>query len=292
MPVREDFLASSDWLAGHLDDEHLRVLDCTVFLRARAEGGPGYLVETGEAEWLGGHIPGSIYADLHNDLSDRSSALRFMMPPAAQFETAMGSYGVGNDSKVVLYDRAGNMWAARVWWMLRAFGFDNARVLDGGWKRWTDDGHPVETGSVGRAPGRFTVVPRPRLIASRDEVLELVRSGDACIVNALNGAQFRGEVAPYGRPGRIAGSVHVPAIGDAGVVDPRTQTFGSVEEIRARFIKAGAEPDRRLIAYCGGGIAASSTAFAAVMAGFRDVAVYDASLSEWAADPTLPMETG
>ena len=110
-------------------------------------------------------------------------------------------------------------------------------------------------------------------------------------MNALNAAQYRGEVAPYGRPGHITGSVNVPAMGSAGIVDPATQTYYPTGEIRRRFESAGAQPEERLITYCGGGIAASSAAFAAVMAGYSDVAVYDASLSEWAADPSLPMET-
>ena len=291
MTDRERFLASTDWLAGHVGDPGVRVLECTVFLRPRPDGGPGYRVETGEAEWLAGHIPGSGYADLHNDLSDLSSHLRFMMPPAQQFEEAMGRYGVGNDSNVVLYDRAGNMWAARIWWMLRAFGFDNARVLDGGWKKWLAEGRPVEAGPAESPAARFTANLRPRLIASKDEVLSLVQSGDACIVNALNGAQHRGEVAPYGRPGHISGSTNVPAMGHGGVVDPDTQTYLADDEIRRLFAAAGAQPEKRMVTYCGGGIAASSAAFAAAMAGFTDVAVYDASLSEWAADASLPMET-
>jgi thiosulfate/3-mercaptopyruvate sulfurtransferase len=116
--------------------------------------------------------------------------------------------------------------------------------------------------------------------------------GQSCIVNALNAAQHRGDVAPYGRPGHIAGSVNVPAIGGGGIVDPETLRYLPVAEIRRRFKEAGAREGERMITYCGGGIAASSAAFAATMAGFPDVAVYDASLSEWAADPELPMETG
>ena len=122
-------------------------------------------------------------------------------------------------------------------------------------------------------------------------MLAAINSGQTCIVNALNGAQHRGEVAPYGRAGHIRGSVNVPAMGAAGVVDPETQLYHPIDEIRRRFEAAGARRDQRLITYCGGGIAASSAAFAATMAGFKDIALYDASLSEWAADPSLPMET-
>jgi thiosulfate/3-mercaptopyruvate sulfurtransferase len=294
MPDRDQFLATTAWLADHLDDPDLRILDCTVFLRPRADGKPGYEVTPGREDWAAGHIPGSVFADLHNDLSDRDSRLRFMTPPAAQFADAMGGYGVGDASHVVLYDRAGNMWAARIWWMLRAFGFDNARVLDGGWTAWTAEKRPVTTEATAKAPApaTFTARLRPSLMASKDDVLAAMEAGQSCIVNALSASQHTGEVAPYGRPGHIAGSANVPAMGSAGIVDPKTQRFQPVEVIRGRLHDAGANPGERLITYCGGGIAASSVAFAAIMAGFDDVAVYDASLSEWAMDPALPMEVG
>lgn len=292
MPDQPHYLATTEWLAENLASPDLRVLECTVFLRPREDGGPGFLVVPGHEEWAAGHIPGAVFADLHYDLSDRAQALRFMMPPPEQFAEAMGRYGVSDTSRVVLYDRAGNMWAARIWWMLRAFGFDNARLLDGGWTKWTSEGRPISNEDPAPAPAQFTASPRPGLIATKQDVFEAMTSGQACIVNALNAAQYRGEVAPYGRPGRIARSVNVPAMGSAGIVDPQTQLYHPLDEIRGRFEAAGARPGERLITYCGGGIAASSAAFAAVMAGYTDVAVYDASLSEWAADPSLPMETG
>ncbi|MGE0601958.1 MAG: sulfurtransferase [Dehalococcoidia bacterium] len=291
MDTRERFLVTTGWLADHLAEPSLRVLDCTVYLRPRADGGPGYSVTPGREDWEASHIPGSGFADLANDLSDRSNPLRFMMPPAEQFAEAMGRYGVGDDSQVVLYDRAGNMWAARIWWMLRAFGFDNARILDGGWTKWTAEGLATSQEAPQVTAAKFSVSPRPELIATKDDVLAAIESGQTCIVNALNGAQHRGEVAPYGRAGHITGSVNVPAVGAAGVVDPETQLYHPIDEIRRRFEAAGARPDQRLITYCGGGIAASSAAFAATMAGYTNIALYDASLSEWAADPSLPMET-
>lgn len=290
MADRDQYLVTTEWLAEHLDDPNLRILDCTVFLRPGAEG-KGFDVVSGREEWAAGHIPGSGFADLPGDLSDRNAKLRFMMPPAEQFAEAMGRYGVGDDSDVVLYDRAGNMWAARIWWMLRAFGFDRARLLDGGWSRWAAEGRPVSTEPPAYPPATFTARPRPELIASKEDVLEAIESGQGCIVNALNAAQHRGEVAPYGRPGHIATSVNVPAMGSGGVVDPETMLYRPVEEIRRMFEQAGARPDQRMITYCGGGIAASSAAFAATMVGFKDIALYDASLSEWAADESLPMET-
>jgi len=292
MEDRAKYLVSTEWLAAHISDSTLRVLDCTVFLRPRTDGGPGYAVVTGREEWEQSHIPGSVFADLANDLSDRTSELRFMLPPAEEVAEAMGRYGVGDDSDVVLYDRAGNMWAARIWWMLRTFGFDRARILDGGWTQWLAEGRPTSAEAPTPAVAHFTAKPRPELIATKADVLAAIESGQTCVVNALNGAQHRGEVAPYGRAGHITGSVNVPAMGAGGVVDPETQLYRPTDEIRQRFEAAGAKPSERMITYCGGGIAASSAAFAATMAGYSNIALYDASLSEWAADPSLPMEIG
>lgn len=289
--AREQFLATTEWLATNLGRSDVRVLECTVYLRPQEDGRPGYRVVPGREAWEAAHIPGSVFADLATDLSDGAHRLRFMMPPAEQFAEAMGRCGVGNGSQVVLYDRAENMWAARVWWLLRAFGFDNARVLDGGWTAWTAEGRPTSAEPSLPPPARFTATLRPGLMVAREDVLDAIGERSTCIVNALNAAQHRGDVAPYDRPGHITGSVNVPAMGSNGVVDPATQKYREVSELKRRFTEAGAAPGQRVIAYCGGGIAASSAAFAALMAGYSEVAIYDASLSEWAADPELPMET-
>src|SRR5215510_10149964 len=166
MSRRANLLVETDWLAQHAHDPGVRVLECTVYLHPADVPG-GYRVETGRARWAQGHIPGAGFADLHEELSDKTSDLRFMLPPAEQFAEAMSRYGVGPGVRVVLYDRFVNMWAARVWWTLRAFGFDNAAVLNGGWKKWTLEGRPASTDD-GAAPRRaFMAHPRPELVADK-----------------------------------------------------------------------------------------------------------------------------
>ena len=286
MTPHTDMLVGTDWLAAHLGDPGVRVLECTVNL-VPADGPGGFRVESGRAKWAEGHIPGAGFADLPGDLSDRGSPLRFMMPPAAQFAEAMGRYGVGDGVRVILYDRFVNMWAARVWWMLRAFGFDAAAVLDGGFKKWTLEGRPVGTDDGGSPRRAFTARPRPALIADKAGVLAALGDGRACVLNALTDEQHRGGGVAYGRPGRIAGSANVPA---RDLVDPATHAYLPADVLRAKFRAAGVLDAGRVITYCGAGIAASSDAFVLTMLGRDDVAVYDASLSEWAADPSLPME--
>ena len=280
-----DALVSTSWLASQLGAADLRVLDCTVLLAPQPGG--GYAVESGRAAWEGAHIPGSAFADLVGDLSDPHSPLRFTVPTPARFAEAMGALGVGDGHRVVLYDSRVNMWAARVWWMLRAFGFDSAAVLDGGWRAWTTDGRPTSTAPADWPPATFTARPRPGLFVGKDTVQAAVASRQTCLVNALDRAQHRGEVQHYARRGHIAGSANVPAM---ELVDDATHRYRPVDELRAAFADVAGR-DERVITYCGGGIAASSDAFVLHLLGHDDIAVYDNSLSEWAADDSLPMET-
>jgi thiosulfate/3-mercaptopyruvate sulfurtransferase len=287
--ARPQYLVETDWLAKHLGDPGVRVLECTVFLHP-ADAPGGVRVESGRAKWAEGHIPGAGFVDLQDELSDRGSSLRFMMPPAAQFAAAMGRAGVGDGVRVILYDRAVHRWAARVWWMLRAFGFDNAAVLNGGFTKWTVEGRQVGTDAGVAAVRTFTPRPRPALMADKAGVLAALGESGACVLNALSEEQHRGTGGnTYGRPGRIPASVNVPA---RDLVDPATHAYLAPEVLRAKFRAAGALDAKRVVTYCGAGIAASSDAFVLTLLGRDDVAVYDASLSEWAADAALPMERG
>ena len=282
------YLVETDWLASHLGDPSLRVLECTTILHPRPEG--GYRAESGRTTWAAGHIPRSGFADLTDDLSDGSSSLLYMMPPAEQMAAAMARLGVGEGTRVVLYDRAVNMWAARVWWMLRAVGFDDAAVLNGGWRKWTLESRAVSTEPCKYPPARFVTRPRPDLLVDKRAVLAGLGQRATCIVNALAEEQHRGTSGvSYGRPGHIAGSTNVAA---RSLVDPATHAYLPAEMLREKFAAAGVLDAQRVITYCGGGIAASSDAFVLALLGHERVAVYDASLSEWAADPSLPMETG
>src|SRR5437867_10723645 len=234
--INPQFLVETDWLAAHLDDPALRVLECTTILHPRPEG--GYRAESGRAMWVAGHIPRSGFADLTDDLSDRTSPLLYMMPTDEQMASAMARLGVGEGTRVVLYDRAVNMWAARVWWVLRAVGFDDAAVLNGGWKKWTVEGRPTSTEPCAYPPARFVARPRPELFVGKDAVLAGLGQRAACILNALTEEQHRGtEGVTYGRPGRIVGSANVAA---RSLVDPKTHAYLPAHVLRERFAAAGA----------------------------------------------------
>ena len=290
--AKPQYLVSTDHLAGSLGDPALRVLDCTVFLRPPAPDAPrqAYVQESGRINWEAGHIPGSAFADLVTDLSDRSQRLPFMCPSPEQFGAAMSALGVGEGTRVVCYDANMSMWAARVWWLLRTMGFDDASVLDGGLKKWVAEGRPVSTALSSYPLARFVARPRPQLMANKDDVVAATADGKTCIVNALTPAQHSGESgASYGRAGHIAGSVNVSA---QGLIDRETGAYLPAEVLRGRFAQIGASEAERVITYCGGGIAATSDALVLTLLGHENVSVYDGSLSEWARDESLPMEVG
>jgi thiosulfate/3-mercaptopyruvate sulfurtransferase len=286
--VHPEYLVETEWLARNLADPNVLVLDCTTHLIPDPR--ITYQVKPGLQDFQRGHIPGAQFVDMLRDVSDTSQQLRFMRQAPDEFAAAMRRFGVNNTTRVVTYSTANVWWATRLWWLLHEFGYDNAAVLDGGWKKWQREGRAVETGAARpRPPGNFTVRAVRNLMVDKDEVLRAIGNGAVCTINALLPQQHTGSGGnAYGRPGRIAGSVNLPA---AHLLNPETNEFLPADELRKRFEAIGAM-DRQVINYCGGGIAASADALALIMLGHNDVRLYDASLSEWAKDPSLPMETG
>jgi thiosulfate/3-mercaptopyruvate sulfurtransferase len=280
-------LVSTGWLADHLADADLRIFDVTVHLRPTTPG--PYTIESGRSDYEAAHIPGAGFLDLGRNLSDTASPLNFTMPPVERFAAALGAAGVGPLSKVVVYSTTSPMWATRLWWMLRACGFDGAAVLDGGFAKWRAEGRPVEAGSQAYPPATLSLTARPRLWADKTEVLAAVEDGSVCTINALSPSVHSG-AAPvnYGRKGHIAGSRNVPY---AALLN-EDGTFKDDAALRALFAAVGALDRARAIFYCGGGISATMDALALTRLGHPSVAVYDGSLSEWSRDATLPMETG
>ena len=173
-------------------------------------------------QWAEGHIPNSDYVDLIGDLSDPQSDLRFTMPTPDRFAKAMESLGVGEGTRVVLYDRRFTMWATRVWWMLKAFGFDDCAVLDGGWKSWKSGGFPVDTGPAPSRPEtKFQSAPRAGYVADLTRMQEALND-ETCVINALSPGNHDGSEADYGRPGHLPGASNVYAL---HLLDRETQCY-------------------------------------------------------------------
>lgn len=281
-------LVSTAWLADHLGDDGIIVVDASVI---GAETAAGFRWLSGLDDYLiEGHVPGAVFADLLEEFSDPDGPYAFTKPDEARLERAARELGIDDDVAVVVYDSSLGHWAARLWWLLVAAGVDRVAVLDGGLTRWRAEGHAVETGfEPSRPAGPLTLSPREGFWADRHEVLAITAGEtDAALVCAAPPSDFRGETGQRPRRGHIPGSVNVPI---SAVVDRETRTFLRGEELEQRLAPATAPAASRVVVYCGGGIAAAGTGFALRQAGHSEVAVYDGSLDEWAADPEAPLVT-
>lgn len=277
-------------LAASLGDPTLRVFDCTTYLEPTPAGSSEpYIAVPGAKTFEAGHVPGADFLDLQGEFSDTGTHLHFMMPPVAQLEAAFGRHGVGPGARVVLYSIGTMMWATRFWWMLQSLGFD-ASVLDGGLDKWKAENRPLATEETIHPPATLTLRGRPEIFVDKKAVKAAIGQAGTLTLNALSHDQHTGRGGvTYGRPGRIAGSSCVPA---ASLFAP-DKTLKPIADLRAAFEGVGAAPDKRVLVYCGGGIAASLDAFVlTALLGHTNVAVYDNSMQEWSNDPKLPMEVG
>ncbi|MGD8310806.1 MAG: rhodanese-like domain-containing protein, partial [Chromatiales bacterium] len=257
MPGDLPLLVEPSWLEAELGAEDLRVYDCTTRFLPRPVGAS--FTESGRADYEQAHIPGAGFIDLVEDMSDPNGHVPFMAPPAERFEAAARRLGIDTDKRIVLYGDELFAVITRIWWVMKSFGLDNVAILDGGTPRWKAEGRPMDDLPCSYPASDFKAMPRPEMWADKEEVATALGRGDVNVLNALTLEQHEGGGTHYGRPGRIAGSVCVPA---AGLRDPETKCYRPRGQLSAMFSEAGAEPDKRQITYCGGGIAATASAFA------------------------------
>ena len=280
-------LVSPSWLADRLADRGLRVIDARFEIRP---GAGGRMQPTpGRSDYEEAHVPGAVFVDLMGDLAHPDAPLEILSPE--RFESLMSRLGIGNDSTVVVYDASGGTWAARLWWALRYYGHDDVRLLDGGFSRWTREAHPVEADAVIAEAGSFVARPRPELRVTQEQVRSGIADDDVCIVDTLPEPFFLGDAKlyPEHRAGHIPGALNLPAPAN---LDPETSSLLSPALLAERWEQAGVPFDKRVITYCGGGVFAAFALFALHLLGHENAALYDASWSEWGADPELPVETG
>ncbi len=280
-------LASTQWLADHLGDSSVRVLDARYDVRATSAGSMEAV--SGREAHGQGHIPGAVFLDVMADLADPDDPLTILSPE--RFEALMSRLGVSNDTTVVVYDDRGGTWAARLWWALRYYGHDAVKLLDGGFTRWEAQGRPVERRAPDPKPATFRVRVRPELRVNADEVMQAIGHPDVCIVDALPEVFFSGRARLYRthRAGHIPTAHNVPAPAN---LDAASQTLLPASELAQLWQPLGLEPGRRVITYCGGGVFASFALFALYVLGHENAALYDASWMEWGADPERPVEAG
>ena len=286
-----DPLVTTSWLAGHLEDPAIRVVDIRGYVRKTSLGEGRQ-----RAEYLGAreeydeaHIPGAVYVDWTRDIVDPDDPVPVQVAPPGRFARLMGSLGIGDDACVVVYDHAGGQFATRLWWALTYYGHDRTCVLDGGWKKWTAEGRPTASEVPEPEPAAFTPRPRGEWRKEAEDVLAASKGG-AFILDARDEGQYTGAVARgEGRAGRVPGALHLHA---ESLFDPESGTFLPDEELSAKLRKAGVpeEKDAPLVAYCNGGVAATVPLFALHRIGYTNLANYDGSWNEWGVREDLPAE--
>jgi len=282
--ARDDLktLVSTSWLADHLDDPDLRILDATWFMPNEARDA--------KAEYETAHIPGARFFDI-DDISDQRSELSHMMPPTEKFIQRMRAMGVGDGHQVVVYDSKGIFSAARVWWMFRLMGKTDVAVLDGGLPKWQAEGHPVDDLPAVIRDRHMTTNRQDQMVKDVTQVASASKLADYVIVDARAPERFRGEVA---EPREGLRSGHIPNSRNVFFRDLLTAegTMKSPEETRVIFETAGVDLTEPAILSCGSGVTAAILALAMERLGKTDHAVYDGSWSEWGTFHDLPIATG
>lgn len=287
---RGQFLVETSWLVEHLNDPHLRIVDMRGYVRTvERDGVQDALYVGARDEYQQGHIPGALYIDWSSDIVDPGDNVEAQIAPATLFGQLLGRLGIGDQHLVVAYDaHPASQFATRLWWALKYYGHDQVVVLNGGLPKWQRENLPLDTTIPAYSPAVFTPVVQPELRATASDVLALLGQQDATLIDARERGQYTGEIVRgHGRAGHIPGALSLPR---EELIDPTTGTFRSSEELAHIFASAGVVPEQRVVAYCNGGVAATTVLFSLAMLGYPQLTNYDGSWNEWGKRQDLPTE--
>ena len=277
-------LVSTDWLAAHLNDPNIRVVDVRWYLFDQTK--------TGRGEYLNGHIPGAVFLDMDTELAAPrgEGPGRHPLPKPEVFAEAASRAGIGPNTHVIAYDDAGGGNAARVWWLLRYFGHDQVSLLDGGITQWIAEKRPLETTVPTFPASSFVPHPRPEMVANLQAVDVYRNDPKALVLDVRVPERYEGKIEPIDpRAGHVPGAKNAPIGGNLkSADDPR---FRTSEELRHRFEKFGADRAEKIVCYCGSGVNACQSVFALNLAGFASL-LYEGSWSDWSSNPDCPAATG
>jgi thiosulfate/3-mercaptopyruvate sulfurtransferase len=287
--MRNQFLVETDWLVEHLRDPHVRVVDMRGYVRTVQRDGVQEALYVGAPdEYAQAHIPGAVYIDWTRDIVDLDDPVEAQIAPPEQFARTMERLGIGDEHLVVAYDsHPASQFATRLWWALRYYGHREVAVLNGGLPKWQRENRSLTAEIPAYLPAHFTPVIQPELRATAQDVLAALGQPGTRLIDAREAAQYTGALARgHGRAGHIPGAINIPReelIASDG-------TFRSEEELRQVFAKHNVEPSERVIAYCNGGVAATTVLFSLALLGYPALTNYDGSWNEWGSRADLPVE--
>ena len=290
MMDRNQFLVETEWLVEHLHDPHLRIVDMRGYVRTvERDGRQNALYVGARDEYEQDHIPGALYIDWSSDIVDINSPIEAQVAPADRFAEVLGHLGIGDQHLVVAYDsHPTSQFATRLWWALNYYGHDQVVVLDGGYTKWLRENHPINSIVPSYPPSTFTPEVQPQLRATAEDVLTLMKQEGVALVDARERGQYTGEIVRgHGRRGRIPGALNIPR---EELINPVTGTFRSNTELAQVFSTNGVSPQHHVVAYCNGGVAATTILFSLAMLGYPKLTNYDGSWNEWGSRDDLPTE--
>lgn len=281
-------LVETEWLAAHLNHPQLRVVDMRGTVLPPTAPKPHYFARP--EDYAAGHLPGAVYIDWTKDIIDLDDPVPAQIAPPEKIARILGERGIGDDSIVVAYDDWFSMYAGRLLWVLRYYGFENARILNGGMIKWQAEGRPITTALPNHSPALFTPRPQPELRKNADQIMAALNN-DTLLIDARSKKEYHGEESRAVRGGHIPGALNVFY---QELLSGPHQTYASPEELREHFAAAGIDldslDDREVVAYCNGGVSATPAAMALEIATGRRVAIYDGSWNEWGNDEGKPLE--